>query len=65
VDDVVNLGLEAGIKQLYLFHHDPDHTDDQIAQMLASARQQVAQKNGTMLVEAARERSEVLLRKKT
>jgi phosphoribosyl 1,2-cyclic phosphodiesterase/ActR/RegA family two-component response regulator len=63
-DDVVTLALESGVKQLFLFHHDPDHTDAHIAQMLASARKQVAQKNGDLLVEAAREGTEVVLKRR-
>lgn len=63
VEDVVSLGLAAGVKRLYLFHHDPDHHDAQIAQMLAVARQQVAAEGGTMLVEAAREGLEIEIKR--
>jgi phosphoribosyl 1,2-cyclic phosphodiesterase/ActR/RegA family two-component response regulator len=63
VDDVVDLGLASGVKQLYLFHHDPDHTDTQIAQMLGSARKRVSEKGGSMRVEAAREGMEITLKK--
>jgi phosphoribosyl 1,2-cyclic phosphodiesterase/CheY-like chemotaxis protein len=35
VDDVVALAMVSGVKQLFLFHHDPDHSDAHIAQMLA------------------------------
>jgi phosphoribosyl 1,2-cyclic phosphodiesterase len=30
VGEIVRLGHEAGVKQLHLFHHDPDQTDDDI-----------------------------------
>jgi len=63
VDDVVDLGLSAGIKRLFLFHHDPDHTDAQIAQMLAGARKQVAEAKSAMTVEAAREGLEISISK--
>jgi phosphoribosyl 1,2-cyclic phosphodiesterase len=55
VDDVVALGLSAQVKQLYLFHHDPDHDDDRISRMVEHARQIVAARNGHMAVDAARE----------
>ena len=55
VDDVVTLALRADVKQLFLFHHDPDHDDAKIDQMLAHARQIVANAKSPMLVEAAEE----------
>ena len=63
VDDVVDLAIGAGVKQLFLFHHDPDHSDAQIAHMLASARKQVSAAGSSMLVEAAREGLEVTLKR--
>jgi phosphoribosyl 1,2-cyclic phosphodiesterase/ActR/RegA family two-component response regulator len=62
-EDVVEFGIRSGIKQLFLFHHDPDHTDAHIAQMLAGARQRVSEANSQMQVEAAREGLEVVLKK--
>ncbi len=58
VDDVVALATRAGVKQLFLFHHDPTHDDERVSRMLAHARQLAG--NGT-LVEAAREGLEVVL----
>jgi phosphoribosyl 1,2-cyclic phosphodiesterase len=56
LDEVVALALEAEVKTLFLFHHDPDHDDAKITQMTEYARKIVgAQKNGTMRIEAARE----------
>jgi hypothetical protein len=55
VDDVVALALEARVKRLFLFHHDPDHDDARISEMAAMARQLVAARHGTLEVEAARE----------
>jgi len=55
VDEVVALALRAGVKQLFLFHHDPDHDDAKITQMTNHARELVAAKNGSLKVEAARE----------
>ena len=55
VDEVVALALEAEVKRLFLFHHDPDHDDAKITQMVARARELVASRQGTLQVEAARE----------
>jgi phosphoribosyl 1,2-cyclic phosphodiesterase len=62
VDDVVALALFAGVKQLFLFHHDPDHDDAQISRMLDRARQIVTMHGDTLAVEAAREGLEYVLK---
>ncbi len=49
------LALQAEVKALYLFHHDPNHDDAKISQMLTHARALVAARNGQLQVEAARE----------
>jgi phosphoribosyl 1,2-cyclic phosphodiesterase len=63
VDDVVPLAMAAKVKKLFLFHHDPDHDDAKIAQMLASAREHATRRGGGIQVEAAREGLEVVLKK--
>jgi ribonuclease BN (tRNA processing enzyme) len=55
LDDVVALALQAEVKKLFLFHHDPNHDDAKISQMLADARKLVAALKGKLKVEAARE----------
>lgn len=60
-EDVVAIAMKAGVKQLFLFHHDPDHSDEDIAQMLAGARRQIAAAGSAMRVEAAREGLEIVL----
>jgi phosphoribosyl 1,2-cyclic phosphodiesterase len=55
VDDSVALALQAGVKQLSLFHHDPDHDDKRIAGLVRHARQLVAKQKGKLKVDAARE----------
>jgi phosphoribosyl 1,2-cyclic phosphodiesterase/ActR/RegA family two-component response regulator len=55
VDDVVALALKARARQLFLFHHDPDHDDGQVGRMAERARELVAARHGTLTVEAARE----------
>ena len=55
VDKVVALALEAKVKRLYLFHHDPNHDDAKIAEMVAHARHLAAAAASSLEVEAARE----------
>jgi phosphoribosyl 1,2-cyclic phosphodiesterase/ActR/RegA family two-component response regulator len=55
VDDVVTLAIKAEVKQLFLFHHDPDHDDAKLDQMLAQARQIVARQQSPLRVESATE----------
>jgi phosphoribosyl 1,2-cyclic phosphodiesterase/ActR/RegA family two-component response regulator len=62
VDDVVALALAARVKRLFLFHHDPAHSDEKVAGLLARARERVAAQGSAMEVEAAREGMEVRLR---
>ena len=61
VDDVVGLAVIAGVRQLYLFHHDPDHDDEQIEQMTEWARELAAMHGSTLQVDAAREGLEMVL----
>lgn len=60
-DDSVAFALKANVKRLFLFHHDPDHNDEEISRMVARARQIVARRNSPLLVEAAREGFELVL----
>jgi phosphoribosyl 1,2-cyclic phosphodiesterase/ActR/RegA family two-component response regulator len=63
VDDVVALALLARARQLFLFHHDPDHDDAQILKMLAWARELVAmQGDNSLQVDAACEGYEHVLK---
>ena len=55
VDDVVDLALAAEVKRLFLFHHDPDHDDAKVADMLRHARERAATGKRRMRVDAARE----------
>ena len=55
VDDSVALALRAGVKRLYLFHHDPDHDDKKIDGLVRHARRLVARQRVKLKVEAARE----------
>jgi phosphoribosyl 1,2-cyclic phosphodiesterase len=55
LDDVVALALRADVRKLFLFHHDPEHDDVKISQMVEHARSLVSAQAGTLQVEAARE----------
>lgn len=55
VDDSVALALRAGVKRLCLFHHDPDHDDKKIDNLVRHARGLVSRQRGSLRVEAARE----------
>lgn len=61
VDDAVALAVIAKVKQLFLFHHDPDHDDAKVDSMAEWARELVAIHGGSVVVEAAREGVEVVL----
>jgi phosphoribosyl 1,2-cyclic phosphodiesterase/CheY-like chemotaxis protein len=55
VDDSIALGLNGGVKRLFLTHHDPGHDDAWVSRSVERARALVREKNSPMLVEAARE----------
>lgn len=52
---VVKMAIEAGVRRLYLFHHDPNHNDDQISYLLHHARRLAASLGSNIEIEAARE----------
>ena len=60
-DDTVELAIRAGVKQLFLFHHDPDHDDAKIAEMVTRGTEKARQINSSLEVAAAREGSEYVL----
>ena len=51
----VDLAVAAGVRRLILFHHAPEHTDEEIDLLLAEARRRAAQSRATLIVEAAAE----------
>jgi len=55
VDDVVALALRAEVKQLFLFHHDPNHDDAKVRQMTEDARRIVFDQKASLQVNAAQE----------
>jgi phosphoribosyl 1,2-cyclic phosphodiesterase len=55
VDASVALALAANVKQLCLFHHDPERSDKQMDALVKHARQMVRKRKGRLKVDAARE----------
>lgn len=62
IDEVVRMAIAVGVKRLYSFHHDPTHDDRFISSMLMHARQIAERAASPIIVEAAREGQEVVLR---
>ena len=61
LDDTVDLAISANARRLYLFHHDPRHSDARVQQMLAGARHRAAVAGSPLQIEVAREGLEVSL----
>jgi phosphoribosyl 1,2-cyclic phosphodiesterase len=61
VEDVVEVSGEAGVEQLFLFHHDPVRSDADLNRLVVRAREMVAARGWKMRVDAAREGLEILL----
>ncbi len=55
VEDAVALALQARVRRLCLFHHDPDHDDRTLDAFVRQARRQVARGKFPLKVDAARE----------
>ena len=53
VDYAVSLAIKAGVKKLFLFHHDPEHDDAKVESMMIHARKLVAEQKSTLQVDAA------------
>ena len=58
---VVSIAIDAKVKKLILFHHDPGHDDDKIDEMLERARLLVVESGQSLDVEAGREGAEIWL----
>lgn len=52
---VVDLALQAGVKQCAIFHHDPMHSDEFVEEIVREGRERAAQRNGKLSVFGARE----------
>jgi len=56
VSQVVNLAHRADVKNLHLFHHDPDHTDADIDRMLGTAQTLLDDRHSATRCHAPREK---------
>ena len=62
LSSAVLLALDANVKRVLLFHHDPSHDDDMIDGMVEQARELVRKSGKAMVIEGAREGAEILLK---
>jgi phosphoribosyl 1,2-cyclic phosphodiesterase/CheY-like chemotaxis protein len=53
--DVLDLAIAAGVKQLILFHHDPDHSDSFLDAIGARVQERIADTGSAIACELARE----------
>ena len=61
IDDTVKLALKAKVKQLYLVHHDPGRTDNQINNLVLNVKKTIQKKGSSMHCQAAYDGMEVFL----
>ena len=61
VSSAVSLALDAEVRRLLLFHHDPSHDDTTLDAMVDDARRLIREKGQDLDVDGAREGEEVLL----
>jgi phosphoribosyl 1,2-cyclic phosphodiesterase len=59
--DAVRMAVEAGVKKLCLFHHDPCHNDEDLDRMTAEAQGLARAAGSDLVVECAREGLEIVL----
>jgi phosphoribosyl 1,2-cyclic phosphodiesterase len=59
LSSAVALALDANVRKLLLFHHDPEHDDAAIDEMVETARKIAAKSETYLEVEAAREGAEL------
>lgn len=61
VSSAVSLALDAKVRRLLLFHHDPSHNDTMLDSVVDEARRLVRERGKDVEVDGAREGEEVLL----
>lgn len=59
VEDAVDLAIRGGVRRLFLFHHDPSHTDERLDEMLAQGREFAAARGSSLQIDLAREGTSV------
>lgn len=53
--DVVNMAIDAGVKSLYMYHHDPNHNDDEIEAFHEESLKIIQQRGASLQCHVARE----------
>jgi len=61
VSSAVSLALDAKVRRLLLFHHDPGHDDTKVDAMIDDARRLIRDSGKELEVDAAREGEEILM----
>jgi len=59
IEDAIELAVEAGVRRLFLFHHAPSRTDEQLDDLVAHYRAELVTARRTLALDAAREGLEV------
>jgi phosphoribosyl 1,2-cyclic phosphodiesterase len=62
ISSAVSLALDAGVRRLLLFHHDPSHNDTRVDAMVDDARRLIRESGKELEVDGAREGEELVLR---
>jgi phosphoribosyl 1,2-cyclic phosphodiesterase len=58
---VVDLAIQAGVKQLAIYHHDPMHSDEQVDETIEQCRGRVTRAGSNLVIFGAREGVELKL----
>jgi phosphoribosyl 1,2-cyclic phosphodiesterase len=53
--DTVNIAIEAGVKELYLYHHDPNYDDNAMEEIYQHSQSIIKEKNSSLKCHIARE----------
>ncbi len=53
--DTINMAIDAGVKELYLYHHDPNYNDDAINVIYQHAQKIIKEKNSPLKCHIAKE----------
>lgn len=61
ISGAVSLAVDAAVRKLVLFHHDPNHDDTMIDEMVKDARKLAERRKTDLKVEGAREGAELTL----
>jgi phosphoribosyl 1,2-cyclic phosphodiesterase len=56
-----DLAYTAGVKNLFLFHHDPSRTDAEVSEIQGKCEAFARNKKSTLIIDAAQEESEIML----